>query len=96
MTDRAKKVSELSATSSVSVNDYIIIVTDTANTPTTKRVTINNFFGNTVANVFIQKIAEPANSTALTIKQGAILYDNNYLYVAIANNNVKRVALETF
>jgi hypothetical protein len=96
MTDRAKKVSELTATSSVASNDYLVIVTDTTGTPTTKRVTVNNFFGNTSANLYTQKITAPANSIALSVKQGAVFYDSNYLYVAIANNNVKRVLLESF
>lgn len=37
----------------------------------------------------------PANST-ITVAQGTIMWDANYLYVATANNVLKRVALSTF
>lgn len=37
----------------------------------------------------------PANST-ISVDKGTIFFDSNYLYVAVANNNLKRIALETF
>lgn len=37
----------------------------------------------------------PANST-ITVTQGTIFYDTDYLYVTTANNIVKRVALNSF
>lgn len=37
----------------------------------------------------------PANST-ITIQKGSVLYDSNYLYIATANNTLKRVALSAF
>lgn len=39
--------------------------------------------------------ATPANS-AITIGQGRLLYDNDYLYIATANNALKRVPLSSF
>lgn len=37
----------------------------------------------------------PANST-ITIKQGRMWFDANYIYVAVANNVVKRANLNSF
>lgn len=37
----------------------------------------------------------PANS-AITINQGRVFFDDNYLYVAVANNEIKRAALSSF
>ena len=47
-------------------------------------------------NLIIPYKAAPANSTALTISNNAIFHDGFYLYVAIANNVTKRVALTSF
>lgn len=96
MTDRAKKISELTSATGASSNSLVVIVANVAGTLTTKKMTVNDFFGNTSANVFVQPINTPANSAALTIKQGAIFFDNTYLYVATSNNTVKRVSLSSF
>jgi hypothetical protein len=45
--------------------------------------------------VIVAGNATPANST-ITITQGRIFYDNDYLYIAVANNTIKRVALSSF
>ena len=45
--------------------------------------------------VTIQNSLTPANSS-ITIEQGKIFWDSSYLYVATANNTVKRVALSSF
>lgn len=37
----------------------------------------------------------PANSSISCVR-GQLFYDANYLYVAVANNTLKRVALESF
>lgn len=43
MVDRAKKITELTAVTSITNNDVFIVVTNTAGTATTKKITINNF-----------------------------------------------------
>lgn len=100
MADRAKKISELSVLSSTNELDYIPIVDTHSNTtPTTKKITVGTLFGN-VATVSAQAIimmntSTPANSTPAVV-EGTIWADNNYLYVATANNLIKRVSLSTF
>lgn len=94
MSDRAKKITELSALTAPAADDLLVIVDDVAGTPITKKVTVGNLLGNTSANVVIYN-STPANST-ITVKKGTILFDTSYLYVAVANNTLKRVALSSF
>ena len=94
MSDRAKKISELTALTSASEDDLLVIVDDPSGTAATKKITVGNLFGNSQANVVIYG-ATPANS-AITIKQGTLMYSNSYLYIAVANNVVKRLSLESF
>ena len=46
----------------------------------------------------LSKASTPSNSNATTnsIPVGTILYDDNYLYIAINSTTLKRVALSTF
>ncbi len=94
MSDRAKKITELSALTAPAGDDLLVIVDDVAGTATTKKVTVANLFGNSSANVVIFN-ATPANST-ITVKKGTLLFDNNYIYIATSNNNLKRVSLSSF
>lgn len=48
-----------------------------------------------IQNLVIRRANTPANST-ISVPERAIWADNNYIYVAIANNNIKRAVLETF
>ena len=86
-------------------NDLVVIVygASTANTTNavaqTATITIENFF-QAVANVgevyiSVQQ-ADPANSTALTVEQGVVFASNSFLYIAIANNITRRVAISSF
>lgn len=94
MTDRAKKITELDLLTVAANNDLVIIQDVSANT--TKAIAITDLTNTVVANsVFITGNNTPANST-VTIAKGAIFYDTDYLYIAVANNTVKRVALDTF
>ena len=94
MSDRAKKISELSALTAPAAVDLLVIVDDPTGTPITKYVTVGNLLGNSSANVVIYN-ATPANST-ITVKKGTLMFDTSYLYVATANNTLKRIALTAF
>lgn len=75
-------------------DDLLVIVDDPAGSPVTKRVSVQNLLSNSSANVAIRNIT-PANSS-ITVKAGVMFYDANYLYIAVANNTLKRVALSSF
>ena len=94
MSDRAKKISELTALAAPAAEDLMVIVDDPSGTPTTKYVSVGNLLGNSSANVVIYN-ATPANST-ITVKKGTLMFDTSYLYVATANNTLKRIALTAF
>ena len=94
MSDRAKKITELTALTAPVAVDLLVIVDDPTGTPITKYVTVGNLLGNAAANVVIYN-STPANST-ITVKKGTLMFDTSYLYVATANNTLKRIALTAF
>ena len=94
MSDRSKKISELSALTAPAGEDFVVIVDDPSGTPITKKVTVANLLGNSSANVVVFQTT-PANST-ITVKKGTIMIDNNYISVATANNSLNRVSLTSF
>ena len=94
MSDRYKKVTELTALTSPAGEDLLLIVDDPSGTPVTKKVTVSNLFGNSTANVVIYNVT-PANST-ITVKKGTLMFDSSFIYVAVANNTLKRVGLNAF
>ena len=51
MADKALKISELTALTSISGGDLLVIVDDPTGTPVTKKVTVANLLGNSAANV---------------------------------------------
>jgi len=111
MATEVKKISELTAVTSANSTDYMVLVDDTSGTPGTKRINAGALlttglkakFANTTISqlsVTTDKIvidnSKTPTSSSMTITQGSIFYDTNYLYVATANNTIKRVALSTF
>ena len=89
-------------------NALLVMVGNTAGTKNTFKITLQTLFGNNQENVYvantktlsvntfmIRNMATPANSTA-TVTMGTIWWDASYLYIAIANNSIKRANLETF
>ena len=94
MSDRSKKISELTTLTAPAGGDLLLIVDDPSGTPVTKKVTVANLFGNSAANVVIYGTT-PANST-ITVKRGTLLFDSSYLYVATSDNILKRVTLTSF
>lgn len=59
------------------------------NRPTTASNTL------TVTTFQFQAFETPASSS-ITTEQGKVFVDENYLYVSVANNEIKRVALQSF
>ena len=88
--DRAQQLTDLEEITSCSPTDILYIVTD----PTSNA---NASFSISVAALGNSIITEntPANST-LTVNQGTIYYDSNYIYLAVTNNTLKRLGLSSF
>ena len=94
MTDNVKKTSELLTTNGASGSDRVVILKDPGGTPSTRTITVTNLFGNSSANLVIRNLT-PANSTS-NATAGTIFYDSSYLYIAVANNVIKRISLQSF
>ena len=95
MATEAKKISQLDEIVTATGDDFVVVVNDPNGIPSTKKMTMLNLFGNSTVNVAITSIS-PANSTVTVVKKGTVFYDLNYLYVAVENNTIKRVALSLF
>lgn len=108
MADRAKQISELPTTTSVAANATFVVVDNTTAVANTKQISANNLFNNSSFNVTLSNTAilsantiiirnnqTPANST-ITVSKGTIFFDTDYLYIAVANNTLKRILLTSF
>lgn len=89
MASEALKTSELPLANSLAANARVLVISGS----NTSLVLLSNVFGNSQA---IPVISTPVSSSSLTVPQGAVLTDGDYLYVATSNNTLKRVALSTF
>ena len=85
MADEAKTIDELPELTRPN-ETTVLVVNHTSNG-------ITNTYQLAVTNLFIANT--PANST-ITITKGTVLYDTSYLYLAVANNTLKRVSLSSF
>lgn len=84
MANNAVRVSNTAVVNSATTADYSVACTANG---AVRRIPI--------ANAFVMAIQTPANSS-FTSKAGQIFADADYLYIAVANNTLKRITLETF
>jgi hypothetical protein len=89
-----KKVTDYAACTAPEANASLLMVGNTAGVNTSYRLTISTLFGNNQVNVIAKYVQSPANNT--TVQEGTILYDGNYLYIAVANNQLKRIGLSDY
>lgn len=103
MTVSGKKISQYPSLTTPSANTRLVVshngVTYNVTTPAllsnTGPITLSNTSSLSVNNFIIRRGDTPANST-IASTEGQIWFDDNYLYVAVANNQLKRVALVSF
>lgn len=108
MADNAVTISDLPTLAAPNANTVLVVNHTVSSVVNTYQISTNNFFSNVAANVTLVNTAvlsantvilrnnqTPANST-ITVTKGTILFDSNYLYIAVANNSLKRVALSSF
>lgn len=98
MVDRAKKISEHDAITSVVGSDLLIVVSDPGgNNVATKTITVLNLLANS-ANVratSIKNTSVPATANATGVA-GEVRYNTDHFYVCVATNTWKRTALSTW
>lgn len=102
MANNALKVTEMTACSAPAVSDKLYVASNTAGNAVPRSVSVDILFSNTAGNttlkannLVISKNTTPANSTA-TVVSRSIWFDSDYLYVALSNNSIKRIALSSF
>lgn len=94
------KITELTALSTPANSDVIPIVDDPTGSPVTKKVSVANLtktiYSNTITanTLIISGSLSPSNTTTATA--GTLLWDESYIYIAVANNSWKRVALSNY
>lgn len=97
MVDRARKISELTATGSIAGNGLLAVVDNSGTTPVTKQITVSNLLSNSAnvkaAGIITATVPETSSSNGVT---GTVRYDSSYVYVCIATNTWKRATLNTW
>jgi len=73
--------------------NYKIAITDLFANATSNVTFANNTLS--VNNFILRRTDTPANST-ITVTKGTMWFDDTYLYVATANNTIKRLTLSSF
>lgn len=89
MTEEYKPVSNLDTIDVLTSNDRVLVMLANGAVRTSNAVSaLSNVYSMGAANT-------PANST-ITIQAGRAFYDSGFFYVAVANNVLKRVPLQSF
>jgi len=65
MTDRSKKITELTTLSNASPDDLLVIVDDPAGVPETKKITVGRFFGNVATNTVFKSAVSSNGSVSI-------------------------------
>jgi hypothetical protein len=81
MTDRSKKITELAAASSAIANDVMVVVTNTATTAVTKKITVGALLANISTNVAISQTLSVANvsvSGTISVNGAAVIASNGH------------------
>lgn len=96
MTDRNKTIAELTAANNAVATDLLVI--EDVSESETKSITLTLLvteLASEIGEAILLVNSTPANS-AITVTEGRVFFDSSYLYVATANNTLKRVALSAF
>ncbi len=86
MASQSKKTSDLPTSNTIARTDKLVIVTDPTGTPATQTITTDNF-----KKFFVEPLTPNGNTAPSSI--GKIYFDTNFLYIAVSNTVIKKVAL---
>ena len=84
------KVSDLPVSNTLSANDKVMVLANTSGSAAVKIITTSNF-ANSVAAKLVSNSA-PTSNTSNGVA-GQIAYDNNAIYICVANNKWGKAAL---
>lgn len=109
MASNARPISNNSACTAPAGNNMLVITGNTSGTKNTFSLTVSNLFGNSQANVIVQNgyyistnvmiirdTSTPANSTVGGHTPNSIWFDDNYIYICLANGYIHRAAHSSF
>ena len=91
MADKAKKISELTAATSVAANDLFVIVGNTSGTSTTKKITVANLFANVDSNTTFKQVVNVGanvslNTTAIKIGNSTVNVSINSSIISVGSD----------
>ena len=84
-----QKVSELASITTVGLNSLLYVVQGGES----KRTTVSNFVSSIAANIWVT--TPPATSTSAGVR-GTVAYDTSNVYVCVATNTWKKIALSNW
>lgn len=90
MANESKKISDLAVATTLSATDRVVVLVNPSSTANVKTITTSNF-ANSVAAKFISNAVPTSNTSNGT--PGQIAYNNNYIFVCVANNTWGRATL---
>lgn len=97
MSNRSKKILELSTLSTASNTDIIPIIDDPDGVPVNKKITVGNLLRNVRgSNNQISYQSFTSSTSNTNVKEGQVFYDENYLYVTTEDGFVVRISHEAF
>lgn len=103
-----KKVTELTDLTVPAGEDLLLVVDNPDGTPVSKRVSLQALFGAIPSNTaitgtltvsgdtFVITTSKTPATASSTGTQGQIAWDSDYLYICVATNTWKRVAISTW
>ena len=105
MSDRSRTILDLDTNSAPTANVWLVIETSEG----TNKVSLQNLLANSTANVTIantkvlsyylnvnRRKETPTTGTPANTPAGSWFYDDNYMYIATANNFLKKIPLTDF
>jgi len=90
MADQGVRVLDVPVKANTALTDYVLTVWNAgSNTAQTALVGVASI-------TQAKKITDPVANNLITVTQGQMFYSDSFLYVATANNLLKRIALSSF
>jgi len=94
MVDRAKKISELPAATTLANSDFVVVVANNSGTANTKRITANNF-RNSILSSFVSNTATittlTSNNITTNFATANTLYVTGNVYLGIVESNAAQL-----
>jgi hypothetical protein len=101
------KITQLQTLTSLAAEDLFPVIDDPNGTPVNKKITVKNVFTNTPNTSVNGTLTVSSDSVIVTTSQtpatagatgttGEIAWDSDYIYVCVATNTWKRVAIATW